>query len=145
MFNLLSRRLLGVLQLTRMALVFTAIADSFTTLLLLANSRHGSPDNPEWILTPGRYLSVAAMSIGLYGFGMSLNDIIDRRRDRQMAAHRPLPSGRVGILTAHIITYRSKADQDAQEARLEAVEKQRTREATAVVGYEPRPDLPYAG
>jgi hypothetical protein len=103
MFNLLSRRLLGVLQLTRMALVFTAVADSFTTLLLLANSPHGSPENPERILTPGRYLSVAAMSIGLYGFGMSLNDIIDLRRDRQLAPHRPLPSGRVGIITAHVI------------------------------------------
>ena len=102
MFNLLSRRLLGVLQLTRMALVFTAIADSFCSLLLLANSYHGSPDNPERILTPGRYLSVAAMSIGLYGFGMSLNDIIDQRRDRQIAPHRPLPSGRVGVITAHL-------------------------------------------
>ena len=103
MFNLLSRRLLGVLQLTRMALVFTAIADSFTTLLLLAPSVHGAPDDPDRILTPGRYLSIAAMSVGLYGFGMSLNDIIDRRRDRQTAAHRPLPSGRVDVLTAHII------------------------------------------
>lgn len=103
MFNLLSRRLLGVLQLTRMALVFTAIADSFCSLLLLANSYHGSPENPERILTPGRYLSIAAVSIGLYGFGMSLNDIIDLRRDRQIAPHRPLPSGRVGLITAHII------------------------------------------
>ncbi|HXE51786.1 MAG TPA: hypothetical protein VN541_02180 [Tepidisphaeraceae bacterium] len=103
MFNLLSRRLLGVLQLTRMALVFTAIADSFCSLLLLANSYHGSPENPERILTPGRYLSIAAVSIGLYGFGMSLNDIIDLRRDRQIAPHRPLPSGRVGLVTAHII------------------------------------------
>jgi hypothetical protein len=48
-------------------------------------------------------LPVAAMSICLYGFGMSLNDIIDRRRDRQIAAHRPLPSGRVGVVTAHVI------------------------------------------
>jgi hypothetical protein len=103
MFNLLSRRLLGVLQLTRMALVFTAIADSFCELILLAHSRHGSPADPDLMLTPWRYLSVAAMSIGLYGFGMSLNDIIDRRRDRQIAAHRPLPSGRVDVLTAHLI------------------------------------------
>ena len=103
MFNLLSRRLLGVLQLTRMALVFTAIADSFCTLLLLANSVHGSPDNPDRLLTPGRYLSIAMMSVGLYGFGMSLNDIIDRRRDFQIAAHRPLPSGRLGLVTAHLV------------------------------------------
>jgi hypothetical protein len=103
MYNLLSRRLLGVLQLTRMALVFTAIADSFASLILLAHSKHGGAPDPEFILTPGRYLSVAFMSIGLYGFGMSLNDIIDRRRDRQIAAHRPLPSGRVGVITAHVI------------------------------------------
>jgi 4-hydroxybenzoate polyprenyltransferase len=104
MFNLLSKRLLGVLQLTRMALVFTAIADSFCSLILLANSHHGgSPHDPDQLLTPARYLSVAAVSIGLYGFGMSLNDIIDRRRDRQIAAHRPLPSGRVGVITAHVI------------------------------------------
>jgi hypothetical protein len=34
---------------------------------------------------------------------MSLNDIIDRRRDSQLAAHRPLPSGRIGVVTAHVI------------------------------------------
>jgi hypothetical protein len=34
---------------------------------------------------------------------MSLNDIIDRRRDSQLAAHRPLPSGRIGVGTAHWI------------------------------------------
>jgi hypothetical protein len=104
MFNLLSKRLLGVLQLTRMALVFTAIADSFCSLILLAKSPHGGmPLDPDQLLTPARYLTVAAISIGLYGFGMSLNDIIDRRRDRQIAAHRPLPSGRVGVITAHVI------------------------------------------
>ena len=96
MFNLLSRRLLGVLQLTRMALVFTAIADSFCTLLLLSNSPHAAPGH---VLSPARFVAIAFMSIGLYGFGMSLNDIIDRRRDRQIAAHRPLPSGRVGVAT----------------------------------------------
>ena len=87
-----------------MALVFTAIADSFCSLILLANStRGGTPADPDATLTLPRYLAVTAMSIGLYGFGMSLNDIIDRRRDRQIAAHRPLPSGRVGVITAHII------------------------------------------
>jgi hypothetical protein len=34
---------------------------------------------------------------------MSLNDIIDRRRDAQLAAGRPLPSGRIGLFTAHVI------------------------------------------
>lgn len=99
----ISQRLFSVLQLTRMALVFTAIADSACSLLLLA----------QWQLAPGesladelsipRFLAAAVVSIGLYGFGMSLNDIIDRRRDTQIAAHRPLPSGRIGVRTAHVI------------------------------------------
>jgi hypothetical protein len=98
----LSQRLLSVLQLTRMALVFTAIADSAASLLLLARwmdlRQHGAE-----ILSLPRFLAAATVSIGLYGFGMSLNDIIDRRRDQQIAADRPLPSGRIGIGAAHAI------------------------------------------
>src|ERR1700710_1880166 len=95
----LSRRLLPLLQLTRMALVFTAIADSFCAMLLLSVVPKHNPD----ILDPANMLAIAAMSISLYGFGMSLNDIIDRRRDQQLAAYRPLPSGRVGLVTANVI------------------------------------------
>jgi hypothetical protein len=47
--------------------------------------------------------TMALASVGLYGFGMSLNDIIDRRRDTQLAAHRPLPSGRMNIVAAHAV------------------------------------------
>jgi len=42
--NLLSQRLLTVLQLTRMALVFTAISNSLCELLLLA----------KWYALPGQ-------------------------------------------------------------------------------------------
>src|SRR5688572_4405835 len=82
-----------------MALVFTAIADSVCALLLLAHGRHGSLGR----LPVSHVVVVALISVGLYGFGMSLNDIIDRRRDSQLAAHRPLPSGRIGVGTAHWI------------------------------------------
>ena len=98
MLSALSQRLLPVLQLTRMALVFTAISNAYCTALLLWAV---APDDSA--LDPGRMLSITGISVGLYGFGMSLNDIIDRRRDRQIASHRPLPSGRVGVLTAHTI------------------------------------------
>ncbi len=94
----LSGRLLSVLQLTRMALVFTAIADSQCELLLGWSVR----DRGGW--PPARQaLAVALVSVGLYGFGMSLNDIIDRRRDAQIAAARPLPSGRIGVFAAHVV------------------------------------------
>ena len=94
-----AHRLFPVLQLTRMALVFTAIADSACAVLLLADWRRGSLA----ALSAVHVGLVALVSIGLYGFGMSLNDIIDRRRDTQLAAHRPLPSGRIGVGTAHWI------------------------------------------
>jgi 4-hydroxybenzoate polyprenyltransferase len=98
-----SRRLLTLLQLTRMALVFTAIADSQAALLLAAAAGLGPGQALRDALHPGMMLAVAVISVGLYGFGMSLNDIIDRRRDRHIAAHRPIPSGRIPLATAHAI------------------------------------------
>jgi 4-hydroxybenzoate polyprenyltransferase len=100
----LSHRLLSVLQLTRMALVFTAIADSLAALLLWAAWR-ATIDGGNYLnyLNPKQIVATAIISMGLYGYGMSLNDIIDRRRDRQIAAHRPLPSGRIDLISAHLI------------------------------------------
>jgi UbiA prenyltransferase family len=88
----LGRKLLPILQLTRMALVFTALADSVSAYLLYA-----------WTIQPRTFAALGMISVGLYGFGMSLNDIIDRRRDMQIASYRPLPSGRIGLLAAHIV------------------------------------------
>jgi hypothetical protein len=98
MLSSLSQRLLPVLQLTRMALVFTAISNAYCTTLLLWTVMHA-----DSALDPARMLSITGISVGMYGFGMSLNDIIDRRRDRQIASHRPIPSGRLDVLTAHAI------------------------------------------
>jgi len=102
MLQALSVRLLSLLQLTRMALVFTGISNSLCALLLAARSR-----NPAGELLPcidwRAAATMAAISTGLYGFGMSLNDIVDRRRDLQLAAHRPLPSGRISLVAAHVV------------------------------------------
>jgi 4-hydroxybenzoate polyprenyltransferase len=98
-----SQRLLSLLQLTRMALVFTAVADGFSTILLAAQRRaevHHTPLSTQ--LDARQFLAAAAVSVGLYGFGMSLNDIIDRRRDSQISPGRPLPSGRLGLAAAHV-------------------------------------------
>ncbi len=101
MLSRISQRLLTLLQLTRMALVFTAIADATCTVLLSAR-RAAGPDGSLMLHVDGRQVVLAALaSVGLYGFGMSLNDIIDRRRDSQIAPGRPLPSGRVGLYTAY--------------------------------------------
>jgi hypothetical protein len=98
------RRLLPILQLTRMALVFTALADSGCAFLMWTHQQ--LPPGHSGILDaidPLRATAVAMMSVGLYGYGMSLNDITDRRRDSQLAQHRPLASGRIGVVAAHVI------------------------------------------
>ena len=103
MLGPLSQRILTLLQLTRMALVFTAISDGACEVLLrAANIPQGRGQYLE-NLDLKLLAAMAAISIGLYGFGMSLNDIIDRRRDSRIAAHRPLPSGRIRLVTAHAI------------------------------------------
>jgi 4-hydroxybenzoate polyprenyltransferase len=100
----ISQKLLPVLQLTRMALVSTALADSGCGLMLWANQQAHINNRALWRnLDPVQCMALALVSIGLYGFGMSLNDIIDHRRDRQISPHRPLPSGRIGVGTAHIV------------------------------------------
>jgi 4-hydroxybenzoate polyprenyltransferase len=112
MLGSISHRLLPVLQLTRMALVFTAIADSACGLMLRAARMRHPPGFSQplagsiWdFVEKDLLLATAVISIGLYGFGMSLNDIIDRRRDTQISPGRPLPSGRIGVVTAHVICF----------------------------------------
>lgn len=107
LFASLSHRLLPALQLTRMALVFTAIADSGCTLLLRAEiTRQARGGARVWSYLDWRLVvATVLIAVGLYGYGMSLNDIIDRRRDKQVAAHRPLPSGRLSIVSAHVICF----------------------------------------
>jgi hypothetical protein len=98
-----SERILGLLQFTRLALVFTAIADSLCALLLRWGWQQQQIGGSWARVVPQQVFVVALISAALWGFGMSLNDIIDHRRDRQLAAYRPLPSGRIGVLTAHVI------------------------------------------
>jgi hypothetical protein len=101
--GLLSKRLFPLLQLTRMALVFTAISNSLCTLLLYTHQRIGPHDIAILKLNWKEALALALVSTGLYGYGMSLNDIIDRRRDATLASNRPLPSGRISVTAAHFI------------------------------------------
>src|SRR5688500_6824236 len=103
MLGSISQRLLTLLQLTRMALVFTAIADGLCTLLLSARQAAGPGAALSGHIDGRQVVAAALTSVGLYGFGMSLNDIIDRRRDEKIAPGRPLPSGRVRTSTANAI------------------------------------------
>jgi len=101
--SLLSNRVLPLLQLTRLALVFTAIADGWCNLLLFARLQPGRGVSIFDALGPKPFLLTAGISVGLYAFGMALNDLIDRRRDLSIAPNRPLPSGRISPATAQLL------------------------------------------
>lgn len=94
-------RLLALLQLTRAALAFTAIADAWTVLLLRPSN---APDESMG-LTIVKMILTGIVSFGLYGFGMALNDLLDARRDRVFAKWRPIPSGRIHPRTAIIVAF----------------------------------------
>jgi hypothetical protein len=101
----ISSRIIPLLQLTRMALVFTALSNSLCAYLLLAKYRANLAGSDSYLhfVNWWHVAAIVVMSSGLYGFGMSFNDIIDRRRDQLISPNRPLPSGRVNIHTAHVI------------------------------------------
>jgi 4-hydroxybenzoate polyprenyltransferase len=80
-------RVAALLKLTRLPLVFTAIADSAAGYLLTLPP-HAQPDAVVMAL-------LAAASACLYACGMVFNDIADALRDRVLYPQRPLPSGRV--------------------------------------------------
>ena len=103
MVGLFSRRLLAVLQFTRLALVFTAISNAWAAMLLEAGARAGPGREWSSAFDPAAAVFMTLVSIGLYGFGMSLNDVIDRRRDATIAADRPLPSGRLPVAVGKAI------------------------------------------
>jgi 4-hydroxybenzoate polyprenyltransferase len=80
--------LVAYLKLFRFPLVFTAVADSVTGRLLVSSN----------LGTAWPTLGLLALaSAGLYFFGMSLNDIADRNRDKEIAPGRVLPSGRLSL------------------------------------------------
>jgi len=86
-------RLLAYAQLLRAPNVFTAFAD-----ISMAGCATGLV-----VTRPGVFALVLLASGCLYTAGMALNDFFDRTEDAQARAFRPIPSGRVGAVTALLI------------------------------------------
>ncbi len=92
------RYIITTLQITRAALALTAVADVWVLMLL-----HLPGEKP--LIHPLWQLLVAALAaMFLYAFGMSLNDVLDARRDRVFAPWRPLPAGRMTAPAATILS-----------------------------------------
>ena len=81
------------LELCRIYLVPTALADSFAGFALAAAVFNKSED-------PLPALVVAVISACLYSSGMAGNDLFDIEKDRQGAPEKPLPSGALPVARA---------------------------------------------
>jgi len=81
------------LELCRIYLVPTALADSFAGFALAAAVFNKSED-------PLPALLVAVISACLYSSGMVGNDLFDLEKDRQGAPEKPLPSGALPVARA---------------------------------------------
>lgn len=87
-------KLRDALILSRAPLALTALSDAWTGYALAQPAALGEL---KWSL-PALAIGLASMSS--YAAGMVLNDVFDRHRDRELAPQRPLPSGRVSLLSA---------------------------------------------
>ena len=96
-------RLLGTAQLTRLAMAFGAIGDVwFTVLFTRASGGYSYLKVSDMSLTVA--LAVAALvTMCLFTFGASLNDLLDVRHDREFAPEKPLPAGYVAPSTVGIV------------------------------------------
>jgi len=86
-------KLLAYAQLLRIPNVFTAFAD-----ISMAGCAAGYIAD-----RPGVFALLLLASGCLYLGGMVLNDVFDRREDAKARPFRPIPSGRVGVLTAVLL------------------------------------------
>jgi 4-hydroxybenzoate polyprenyltransferase len=78
----------GYARLYRLSIAFTPVAD------VLAGHAVSTPAGEELVLDARVFAACAASSLA-FCFGVSLNDFVDRRKDRESAPSRPLPSGRI--------------------------------------------------
>ena len=93
----------SLLKLVRFPLILTAVADSATGAILVyqlnAISRARQPEEigiglavvGSWVVLAW----LAGASAFLYCAGMTLNDVADAGRDRELHPDRPIPSGMV--------------------------------------------------
>ncbi len=101
--RLLLRKLLPFLHLTRITTAFAAVANVWFVVLW---SREAGPilepgTAPLQELDPALLLCASALAaIGLFLYGMALNDVLDVHYDRTFAPQRPLPSGQVRMVWA---------------------------------------------
>ena len=96
-------RLTPVLHLTRITTAFAGVANVWFVILWTRaedyeriEATNAIRESPLWLLLTGG----TVMAVGLFAFGMALNDAIDVRRDRSLNPGRPIASGRMSVEAA---------------------------------------------
>lgn len=99
-----TRNILASLRLARIGLVLTAVSNIWLVVFLTDGLPGQAATGVIGRLTLASLLGcTAVVAIGLYVFGMVLNDLMDVRRDRTFAPGRPLPTGQLSTKTAMAI------------------------------------------
>ncbi len=99
----LSSQILPAFRLTRLSLVFGAVADAWFVIVF---TRGDAIYNhvPSYSIPLAVDLALAAiLTIGLFAFAGTLNDLLDLRHDSTFRPDRPLPSGRIRSSQAVVI------------------------------------------
>jgi UbiA prenyltransferase family protein len=91
--------MLAYLQLIRLPTVFTAMADIMLGYVLT----HRVIVGPQGWDDPAKFFGLLASSCCLYLAGMVFNDVFDRKQDAEERPSRPIPSGRVSLVSAVVL------------------------------------------
>lgn len=97
----LLERLSPILRLTRVTTAFAVVANAW--FVVLWSRGHTEETANADVASGSLWLQLAgatANALGLFGFGMCVNDILDLRRDRLLRPDRPLASGAASLETA---------------------------------------------
>lgn len=91
--------MLAYLQLIRLPTVFTAMADIVLGYVLT----HLFIVGPQGWDHPAKFFGLLVSSCCLYLAGMVFNDVFDRKQDAAERSTRPIPSGRVSLMSAIVL------------------------------------------
>ena len=105
-------RIMTTLQLTRMSVAFGAVSDLWFVIVLtwMMEGTTTAGAVTDWGTGSSSIALVTSLvagifiALGLFGYGASLNDVLDARRDATFSPERPIPAGRIGPGQAVILT-----------------------------------------
>ena len=105
-------RVMTALQLTRLSVAFGAVSDLWFMIVLAWMLEGTSMDGVvtgwgvgtlmTWL--PAALVAGLVVALGLFGYGASLNDVLDVRHDATFSPQRPIPAGRIRPSQAVVIT-----------------------------------------